>query len=98
MKRSAAAPLRLFNVKDAVPRIALLVASLSLLPLAAVAAAKGRPRSAVAKNDRADRSEKADKPERSDKPDKTEKPDKADKGAKASAGQAGHATKPRVYD
>jgi hypothetical protein len=75
-------------VKEAVVRIALIVASLSLLPLAAHAAEKGRPRSAVAKNDRGDKSD-------------TRKADKPDKAAKAGAGQASaapHATKPRVYD
>jgi hypothetical protein len=90
MKRSIPSALLATTKKEAVARTALLVACLSLLPLAARAAEKGRSRSAVARNDKA---EKSEKPARADRADKT-----ATATASASQSSTPHATKPRVYD
>ena len=76
------------STKEAVARTALLVACLALLPLGVSAAEKGRTRSAVAKNDRADKRDKADK---GDKAETSAKP--ADRAAAPA-----RTPKPRVYD
>jgi hypothetical protein len=91
MKRSISfASAATFN-KEAVARTALLVACLVLVPFAASAADKGRSRSAVAKNDR------AEKTDRSAKASRAEKAPAATTTASESTA-APRATKPRVYD
>jgi hypothetical protein len=90
MKRSIPFASAATSNKEVVARTALLVVCLALVPLAASAAEKGRSRSAVAKNDRADKADRSAKSSRADKAGATTAP--------ASESTGAHVTKPRIYD